>query len=307
VRDLNPPRSSSLLDGWLSALRLHQWAKNLLVFVPLVLAGGLLTPGPLFRQLAGLVLIGVCASGAYILNDIRDLEADRAHPTKQLRPFADGRLAPRSGVIVAVVLILLGLTGAAALSPAFAAWVAVYMVGTLAYSMWLKRLAIVDVAALAGLYTLRLVMGAALAAVPLSEWLAIFAITFFFSLSVAKRHVEIVKAAAGAPGPIAGRGYRTQDAALTLTLGVAAAMTAFLVMVLFVVFQAFHQANYVRPEFLWSAPFLTFLWIARVWLFAARGELDDDPVVFALKDRVSLALGALVLASVLIAVRGTSL
>jgi 4-hydroxybenzoate polyprenyltransferase len=302
---VNPKASfaaGGTLRDWLKALRLHQWAKNLLVFVPLLLSGELMTPGLVLRDLAAVALLGLCASGAYLFNDVSDLEADRAHPLKRLRPFAAGRISPRAGRVAGVTLIAAGLGGAAVAYPQIAGWLALYLVGTLSYSFVLKSQALVDVAVLAALYVLRLVIGAAQAGVPLSEWLAVFASTFFLSLSIAKRHAEIMRMARDAPGPIPRRGYRTDDMAYTLVLGVASATTAFLVMVLFIVLQAMKQANYARPEFLWAVPFVLLFWIARVWLLASRGELHEDPVVFALRDRTSLALGGLALAAVLVAV-----
>lgn len=294
--------SRSRFEPWLRALRLHQWAKNLLVFVPLLLSGGFLTADSLPRVALGFLLMGACVSGTYILNDISDIEADRAHATKRNRPFASGALGPMAGRAAAIPLVLISVGLAAILSPAFGGLLALYAVVTISYSIFLKRLAILDVGILASLYALRLVIGAELAGVMLSQWLAVFALTFFLSLSLAKRHTEIVNAERAGGGQIAGRGYRTQDAGLVLALGISSAMAALLVMVLFLVFQAFQQPNYVHPQFLWAAPFLTFFWVSRIWLFASRGELDDDPVAFALSDRVSLAMGGLVVAAALAAV-----
>jgi 4-hydroxybenzoate polyprenyltransferase len=204
---------------------------------------------------------------------------------------------------VAALMVGSGIVGGFILAPAFGALLIAYTVVTLSYSLWFKRVAMLDVALLAGLYGLRLGMGAVLASAAFSEWLMVFAIFFFLSLSLAKRHVEIVKAAAVMSGPIKGRGYNTGDAVLTLPLGLAAAMTSLLVMVLFLVFAALIPgATYANPKFLWGTPPLVFLWMSRVWLLAARGELEDDPVSFAVKDRVSLFLGALLGVFTLLAV-----
>jgi 4-hydroxybenzoate polyprenyltransferase len=246
--------------------------------------------------------MGFSASGTYIINDLADLDSDRRHPTKQQRLLASGALSIANGMVLALALTGIGVLGGFLLSPAFGAIQVLYIATTLSYSLWLKRMAMIDVAVLAVLYALRLGMGAALAEVDLSHWLVIFALTFFLSLSLAKRQTEIVKAAAVGEGPIPGRGYRTSDAVLTLSMGLASGMMALLVMNMFLIFQAFMQANYLHPQMLWFAPFITFLWLSRIWLIAARGELDDDPVVFAIKDRISLALGGILLACVLTAV-----
>lgn len=306
---LNKPMEAEFQDqpgrlrDWIKALRLHQWSKNVLMVVPLLLSGAFAHLGAVLDVALGFVAMGLVASGTYILNDLSDLAADRAHPTKRTRPFASCRLSIRAGLSASAVLIASGLAMALALSGLFAALVLAYTVATLSYSFALKKVALLDVSFLAALYTLRLAMGAALAQVPLSDWLLVFSLFFFLSLSLAKRHVEIAKAAeSGVRGLIPGRGYRGSDGVVTLPLGMAAAMTSLLVMVLFLVFEAFTNGGYANPKFLWAGPLLVFLWLARVWLLASRGELNDDPVAFAVRDRQSLALGAVLGVFTLLAV-----
>ena len=296
------PRLGVGLKVWLKAMRVHQWSKNLLMFVPLLLSGALFTPGILATTIIGFLLMGIAASGTYILNDLSDLDSDRRHWSKSKRPFASGAISPLVGLIGGMSLIAFGLAGALVLSAAFAATLLLYIATTLSYSLWLKRIALLDVGLLAALYAMRLAMGAVLANVLLSQWLMVFALFFFLSLSLAKRHVEIIRAAETMDGPIPGRGYHTRDAALTLPFGLSSAMTSLLVMVLFLVFEAFQPDTYPHPEWLWAAPSLMFLWICRIWLLAGRGELDDDPVSFAIKDRPSIALGAVLAFCVLMAV-----
>jgi 4-hydroxybenzoate polyprenyltransferase len=278
---------------WLKALRLHQWSKNLLILVPLLLSSQFLEPSALIDVAVGFLLMGLAASGTYILNDLSDLSADRAHRTKHSRPFASGAIPVWQGASAAGGLVVSALAGASVLSPLFGALLAVYVLTSLSYSLALKKTPILDVGLLAVLYALRIGIGAVLSAAPLSQWLVVFALFFFLSLSLAKRHVEIVRAAQAAPGPIPGRGYRTTDAPLTLSLGIGSAMTSLLVMVLFLAFERFAPGVYSRPGFLWAAPMIIFLWLGRIWLLAARGELEDDPVSFAIVDRVSLFLGLL--------------
>lgn len=300
------PAEPLRLKPLMRALRLHQWAKNLLVFVPLLLSGSLIEALPVLRCVAGFLLMGLVASGTYIINDLSDLAADRVHPTKAARPFAAGQIPVLGGVAGAVLLISLGLAGAWALSPKFFGLLCVYCVGTLSYTLALKRTPLADVSVLAGLYALRVGMGAALSFAPLSDWLLVFSLFFFLSLSLAKRHVELVRLHQRGVQEVAGRGYRASDMVLTLPLGVASAMTSLLVMVMFLVFEAFPPHNYPNPGFLWAAPGVVFLWLCRIWLLASRGELHDDPVSFAVKDQTSLGLGLLLVGCTLAAVLTTA-
>ena len=277
--------------AWLKALRIHQWAKNTLIFVPAILAMKITDPGTLATLLIALPLIGAMASGTYILNDLVDLSADRSHPTKKNRPFASGRLKLWQGFVAAPLLIVGGLIGGLTISPGFAVTMLSYLIVTLAYSFKLKRAALADAMTLSFLYTMRLVMGAVLAGVTLSHWLMVFSMFLFVSLSLAKRHVEVVRRAGMGERRVANRGYRAEDAGLTLGLGIATATIAPLIMVLYLIESAWPSGNYPTPEALWVAPVMLSLWLMRVWLLANRGELDDDPVVFAIKDPQSIAIG----------------
>lgn len=240
--------------------------------------------------------MGLVASGTYIINDLTDLEADRLHPTKRERPLARGDIPAQSAFAVAVLMIGAGLAGAAMLQMKFALAMLLYLALTLAYSLYLKRAAMLDVFVLGGLYAARILMGSLLIASPLSPWLIVFSLFLFLSLSMAKRHVEIVKtAAAGGDDKVRGRGYLTSDAPLTLGFGIASSVAAVLLILLYVVHDAYPAGAYKSPVWLWPISFIVFLWTARLWLLSHRGELDDDPVVFALKDPASLFLGVLVL------------
>lgn len=294
-------RPSRGLGAWLKALRVHQWAKNALIFVPAILAMRIGDPAVLFTLLAALPLVGIMASGTYILNDLVDLAADRGHPTKHRRPFASGRLKLWQGFVAAPLLILGGLAGGFLLSPGFAATMVSYLILTLTYSFYLKRMALADTLALSFLYTLRLVMGAVLAGVALSSWLMVFSMFLFVSLSLAKRHVEVLRRTAAGERRIANRGYRAEDAGLTLGLGLATATVSPLILVLYIIESAWPSGVYQTPEALWIAPVALAGWLMRVWLLANRGELDDDPVVFAIKDGHSLMIGAVLMAGLLAA------
>jgi 4-hydroxybenzoate polyprenyltransferase len=291
---------SSDIKAWGKLLRLHQWAKNLLLFAPLFLAHLSLSPRAWAVTISAFFVVGLVASGTYILNDLADLSADRRHATKRDRPLASGRVPIQTAIVLAPLLILAGLTSAIAIGAGFAAVLAGYLATTLSYSLLFKRTPMLDVFLLGGLYTLRIVMGTIALGVAFSPWLLTFSFFFFFSLSVAKRQVEIVKAP-GIEGSIRGRGYRKSDAPLILAFGVASTVASLLILVLYLMEEAFPSGTYPSPQWLWAAPLLTGLWTLRIWLLAHRGELDDDPVIFAVRDRVSIGLavvlGAAFLAS----------
>ncbi|WBQ12770.1 UbiA family prenyltransferase [Hyphomonadaceae bacterium BL14] len=284
------PNEPAGLRGWRKALRLHQWSKNLLVFVPLLLSGLYREPETLIAVLAAFAGLGLTASGTYILNDLADLSADRRHRSKHTRPFASGRIAPEQGLFAAPVLIGGGLVLTTAAGGLWAGLgLLAYLAITLAYSFGLKRQPLVDVLLLAALFTIRLVIGALAISADLSPWLFSFSMFFFLSLSMAKRHVEI---AAGAPGePIRGRGYVTEDRAFSLSMGMASAMAAIVILCLYIIEDAYPAGLYSTAEWLLLAPVIIGGWTLRVWLLAERGTLDDDPVSFAIRDRPSLLLG----------------
>lgn len=278
---------------WIKALRIHQWAKNALIFIPATMAMQITNPSTLLTLLIAFPLLGAMASGTYILNDLVDLSADRSHPSKHKRPFASGQLKLWQGFVVAPALIIGALIGGALLSPGFAVTMVSYLITTLLYSFKLKRVALADTLTLSFLYTLRLVMGAVLAGVALSHWLMVFSMFLFVSLSLAKRHVEVIRRLGQGERRLANRGYRAEDAGVTLGLGLATATAAPLVLVLYIIDSAWPSGVYTTPEALWVAPVMLAIWLMRVWLLANRGQLDDDPVVFAFKDPQSLAIGAM--------------
>ncbi len=286
-------RPDAGVKAWRKAMRLHQWAKNALIFVPPILGMKLTDPATMATCAIALPLLGLMASGTYILNDILDLKADRGHPTKRERPLASGKLKLWQGLLAAPLLIATGFIGGFLLSPAFGVTMLSYLVVTLAYSLRLKRAALADTLALSFLYTLRLIMGGVLTGVVLTQWLLVFSMFLFVSLSLAKRHVEVLRRAAAGERRVANRGYRAEDAGLTLGLGLATATVAPLILVLYIIESAWPSGLYPLPDALWVAPVVLSMWLMRVWLLANRGELDDDPVVFAIKDGQSLAMGGI--------------
>lgn len=286
---------------WLRALRVHQWLKNLLVFVPLLAAHQLMEVEMLALAALAFLAFGLCASSVYVLNDLLDLQNDRQHPRKQQRPFASCRIPVLHGLLAAPLLVLAGLSLAWWTNPRFAFSLAIYWLVTLAYSLWLKRIAMLDVTILAGLYTSRIIAGALAVSVALSFWVLAFSMFLFFSLAVLKRLVEIrVMAEAGcATSP--GRGYVVTDLPPLQALGAASGLVAVLVLALYINSPDSIEL-YRQPGMLWWLCPVLLYWISRIWLLAHRGKVHDDPVVFAATDRVSLVIAAIGVAVLLLSV-----
>jgi 4-hydroxybenzoate polyprenyltransferase len=280
-------------------MRPHQWAKNVLVFVPLVAAHRFGELPLLFATLAAFVAMGLVASAGYIVNDLLDLQADRAHLRKSRRPFASGALAVPHGPVLAALLLAAGLGLAAAVSLPLALWVAFYLALSLAYSVWLKRKVLIDVFMLAGLYTHRILAGSIATAIAPSFWLLALSMFFFLGLAMLKRYSELVDLGRTSPGASPrGRGYRAEDLETLGSLGAAAGFSAVFVLALYID-SANVRALYRTPEFFWLWCPLLLYWLSRMWIGARRGVIDDDPLIFALRDRVSLVVfGAMVVLAV---------
>lgn len=277
---------------WLKGLRLHQWIKNLLLFVPALLGHRFDSAGEGIGLLIAFLSFGLCASSVYVLNDLLDLAADRVHARKRRRPFASGRIGLRAGVIVSSLLLIGSFAVALLLPPQFFAVLAFYYVCTLGYSLALKRMPVVDVLMLAGLYTLRLIAGSAASGVSLSFWLLAFSMFLFLSLAIVKRYAEFAQLRESGAESAAGRGYHIDDLPLLRNLGVSSGYGAVLVLALYVNSPA-SLALYAHPNRLWLLCPLLLYWIMRVWMKTHRGFMHDDPIVFALRDRVSYAVGAM--------------
>lgn len=285
---------ASTLRDWAKALRLHQWLKNLLVFVPL-LAAHRYGEWPLLRDaLVAFLAFGLCASSVYILNDLLDLRDDRHHPRKRSRPFAAGRLSIQSGLLAFPALLIAAFAlGLWLLPPAFTLGLAGYYALTLAYSLWLKKRMVIDVMVLAGLYTLRIVVGAVAVGVALSFWLLAFSMFIFLSLALVKRYAELFHLRARGASEVArGRGYLASDLHMIAALGAAAGYMAVMVLALYIN-DARTTQLYGQPQLIWLACPLLLTWISRVWMLAHRGAMNEDPVIFAIRDRVSLGIGGL--------------
>jgi 4-hydroxybenzoate polyprenyltransferase/phosphoserine phosphatase len=274
------------------ALRLHQWAKNALVFVPLVLGGQFLSPQAWMAAAVAFLAMGLLASGTYIANDMWDLAEDRRHWSKKKRPLASGQLSLARGVVLLTLCGMAAFLLATLDGPGAVATLCVYLSMSLFYSYKFKREPIVDVLLLAGMFTMRLVLGQVVTDVSLSPWLLVFSMFIFLSLSLVKRHTEVARMVEHGHRKVLGRGYVAGDAPLLLAFGVSASMGAVLIMVLYLIQEAFQAQFYRHSAMLWGFPMVIFLFLGRIWLKCQRKELHDDPVAFALKDRVSLAYGA---------------
>jgi len=276
------------------ALRPHQWVKNVLLFVPLVLAHAVTDPGRWVATLAAFAGFCACASGTYLLNDLFDLAADRRHPHKRNRPLASGDLPIPTGAALGVGLLVAGVGGALALAgTGVAAMLAGYVVLTTLYSLYLKQVMVLDVLLLAGLFAYRVLTGAVAADVPLSPWLLVFSMFFFLSLAAVKRYTELIAARGRAFSSIARRGYDVEDAELVQVTGIASGYLGVLVIGLYVSSEDVLRL-YPRAEVLWLVCPLLLYWITRVWFLARRGRVSEDPVIFAVRDPVSWAVGAMV-------------
>ena len=303
ARGIVPSRAfeerSTPWQSLIKALRPHQWAKNLLIFLPPLLAHN-----HSIRLLMSALLAFFCicstASGTYLVNDLLDIEADRRSTKKRLRPFASGDLAPSTGLVAVVLLLAMGFAGAQLLPVEFTYWLLLYLGSTLAYSLYLKRVALVDVMLLSGLYTLRLLAGGAATNTPISHWLAGFAIFLFLSLAIVKRFAELENLQSTGMQLKNGRGYLMSDIEQIRAFGTASAFAAVVVFANYISGPDV-MALYHHPRRLWLIVPCMLLWLCRVWLLASRGELDEDPVAFALTDAASLVMGVAVAVIVLLA------
>jgi 4-hydroxybenzoate polyprenyltransferase/phosphoserine phosphatase len=273
------------LRTWFDALRGHHWAKNLLLFLPLALSHNL-SAEPLVRTLAGFTLYGLCASGLYILNDLLDLHSDREHPWKKERPFAAGAISIPGGLLASIILLSSALGLGFLLDLQFGCVLLAYSALTMAYSLYLKKVALLDVFVLSSFYSFRILAGALISATPLSQWFLAFSLFLFLSLAMAKRYSELLCAGDLVRAGNSGRGYHVGDRELLLSLGVGSSFSAVVIFSLYVHSQDV-RLLYSAPELLFLLCPIVLYWLSRTWLLAHRGELKEDPVTLAIRDPVS--------------------
>jgi 4-hydroxybenzoate polyprenyltransferase len=295
------PRGS-WLHHVLKAIRVHQWLKNALIFLPLFAGHQTGNLALDMKALAAFFAFGFCASSIYVLNDLSDLEADRRHPRKRRRPFASGALPLAHGMALIPVLLLTSLIIATGwrLPLAFFEVLGVYYVSSLFYNFLAKDRVIWDVIVLAGLYALRVLAGVAATGIPPSFWLLAFSMFIFLSLALVKRYAEMLAMQKLGKSQAHGRGYVTDDMPVLQSMGVASGYMAVLVMALYLNSPEVHH-QYLHPRALWAiCPFILF-WVSWIWLKTHRGQMHDDPVVFAATDRLSLFVGLACVASLALA------
>jgi 4-hydroxybenzoate polyprenyltransferase len=289
------------LGDYLRALRLSHWLKNLLVFVPLLAAHRFYENALLGKALLAFLAFGCFASAGYLVNDLLDLQADRYHPRKRFRAFSSGDLPLSYGLGIVPALILLGCIFGALVSLEFVEIVLLYFGLSLAYSLRLKEIPILDVVILAGLYSLRIMGGAVADGIWPSHWLLAFSTFWFFGLALVKRYSElIIMKNANGDGAKA-RGYESSDGELLSSMGIASGYLSVLVLALYISSDT-ARVLYHRYEYMWFLCPLLLVWISYVWLIAHRGRMPDDPLVFATSDRISLILVLLMLVVAVLAI-----
>lgn len=281
------------IKAYLKAMRLHQWLKNLLVFIPVLAAHRFMEAGYALHAFLAFLAYGLCASSIYILNDLLDLPFDRSHPRKKARPFASGALPLLHGALLVPLLLLTAAGISLLLPPLFALVLGAYVLTTVAYSIWLKNRVIVDVIVLAALYTFRIIAGGAATGIIPSFWLLAFSMFMFLSLAMVKRYAEMLVVFKEHKDGSPGRDYLVSDSLLLVTMGSASGFVSILVMALYVNNPDVPKL-YSEPMYLWLILPLLLFWISRIWMKTHRGEMHDDPVVFAARDKVSLITAALV-------------
>ncbi|HKX33633.1 MAG TPA: UbiA family prenyltransferase [Blastocatellia bacterium] len=306
VEDLEQiqPSGRPWLKAVIKAMRPYQWSKNLLLLAPIFLAHKITNLPLMLTAVQAIIAFSLCASAVYIMNDLLDLESDRLHPRKRKRPFAAGDLSVLQGGLLSMVLLISAFAIALALSPEFAAVLLAYFVMTVGYSSYLKQKLLIDVFVLASLYTIRVWAGSVCTGIVISNWALAFFMSLSLSLALAKRYSELAASIATAAGEqqvtLRRRNYQTSDIPFLLCLGCVTAMTSVLVIALYISSQdVIHY--YSSPASLWFICPAFAYWVSRLWLITTRGKLNEDPVLFAIKDKVSYLLGTIIVATVVIA------
>lgn len=288
------------LGVWLKALRIHQWSKNLLLFVPLLTAFSFLDLRKITSAMLAFLAFSLSASATYIFNDLWDLQTDRAHPRKRLRPLASGQIPIVRAVFVGAIAALCGFYVALHISQGFAVMLLLYFLLTGAYSFRLKRYVLMDVVVLSLLYTLRILAGSVATHIPTSSWLLAFSVFIFLSLALVKRCGELVSLSQNEKKSAVGRDYSVSDLAVLWPLGVGAAISAIVIFGLFISAPE-TQGRYATPQLLWLVAIGLIYWISRLWIKTSRGEMHDDPIIYAVTDRGSRIIITLIMATVILA------
>jgi 4-hydroxybenzoate polyprenyltransferase/phosphoserine phosphatase len=288
------------IKTWLCTLRLHQWAKNVLLGVP-VFTAHVFDFSAITQIVVAFMAFGLIASATYLLNEVFDVASDRHHPVKCKRPFAAGDIGLDDGILGMIILFVAGLGLAAQISNGFLFILLAYFGLTVSYSFYFKRFALIDVLFLAVLYTIRIIAGAYAIEVPVSAWLLGFSLFIFLSLALIKRCAELIAVQHGSLDNIKGRDYQVSDYPVLGAMGIAAGYLSILVLALFIC-SSESAEEYTYPDLLWLLCPLMVYWISRLWLKTARGQMHDDPLVFSLKDQASRIVLIMVLMVTLVSI-----
>lgn len=274
------------LKTWVRALRLHQWAKNFLVFIPAIMAHRIMEPAIVWSLILAFLSLSLSASSVYLLNDLLDLKDDRQHSRKKYRPLASGTFSIKKAFCLIPTFLIISYSIALSLLPLpFAIFLFIYLLLTSLYSFILKKKIIIDIILLATLYTFRVIAGAIAVNILVSSWLLAFSMFFFLSLALMKRYSELLMMHESID-QIPGRGYMRLDCETTMISGIASGQLSLLVFALFMK-DEYMQEFYGKPELLWFVLPVLFYWLTRMWVIAHRGEMLEDPIVFTIKDRAS--------------------
>ncbi len=296
-----PSAGESKMAAFVRAIRVHQWVKNLLLFVPMLMAHRARDGAVLQHSLTAFSAFCLCSSAVYVLNDVFDLESDRQHHSKRRRPFASGDLSLSTAFVIVPIFLIFSIALSLQLPPVFTDALLFYFVLTLGYSLRLKQIVLIDILVLASLYTIRILAGGFAADVRVSEWLLAFSLFFFLSLACIKRFSELFVLRQSNRHEAKGRGYVASDLEQISQFGSASGYISVLVLALYVSGRDV-AALYSHPQVLWLTCPLVLYWISRVWLIAHRGKLHDDPIVFAIRDKTSYVVGLIALALMYLAI-----
>lgn len=283
-------RASNIAVDCFSALRPHQWVKNLILFIPLLASHQFLNFNLWYDLLLSFISFSFCASAVYILNDLIDIENDRQHPRKMYRPFASGQLSIMYGFFISLIFLVLSFNISFLVNSQFKYWLFLYFVLTSSYSLFFRKVVLLDCVVLSLLYTIRIIAGGEAAHLVNSFWLLTFSVFLFLSLAFIKRYAEIEIRIFEGQKVLKGRGYYTSDAGLLHALGIASGYSATLILALYLNSDVV-SSLYFSPYFIWADIPVLLFWISWMWLKAHRGEMHDDPVIFAIKDKISILAG----------------
>ncbi|MEE9573101.1 MAG: UbiA family prenyltransferase, partial [Candidatus Neomarinimicrobiota bacterium] len=294
IKVINTNRNIKKIKTLVKGLRIHQWAKNLLLFLPILMAHQFTDVNLLVAVLWAFISFSFCASAVYILNDLLDIETDRKHPIKKNRPLASGLMSAKTSVLLIFLLLLTsGFISIMMLSVTFLTILIVYMILTTAYSIILKQIMLIDVIVLGGLYTLRITAGSIATRVDVSSWLLVFSMFFFLSLAFMKRYADLILMKQSNYDEIAGRGYHIDDLDLVQKSGITSGFVAMLVLALYINSDRVIEL-YKSPILIWFTIPVLLYWVMRMWMVTNRGEMTEDPIIYAIRDKTTYVVMAII-------------